>query len=69
MSVTLTLISAPANPAVSADLVTHVHSLLKLDTEVVWLMEGVACDFVIKGTPDEAAIRDRIKTGARRPRG
>ncbi|SNY94331.1 phosphoserine phosphatase [Cohaesibacter sp. ES.047] len=60
MSVTLTLISAPAKPAVSVELVADVRSRLKLDTDIVWLMEGVACDFVFSDAIDEDAIRQDI---------
>ncbi|PLW75484.1 phosphoserine phosphatase SerB [Cohaesibacter celericrescens] len=52
MSFTLTIISAPANPAVSADLVAKIQAAIKVDTEFVWLMEGVACDFIIPNHPD-----------------
>ena len=56
MSFTLTIISAPAKPAVSAELVAKVKSIIKVDTEFVWLMEGVACDFVIPEHPDFANL-------------
>ena len=60
MSFTLTLISAPADPAVSADLVAEVQSIINVDTEFAWLMEGVACDFVIPRHPDFANLRAEI---------
>ena len=60
MSFTLTLISAPADPAVSADLVAEVQSIINVDTDFTWLMEGVACDFVIPRHPDFANLRAEL---------
>nr|WP_319513516.1 phosphoserine phosphatase SerB [uncultured Cohaesibacter sp.] len=60
MSFTLTLISAPADPAVSADLVAEVQSIIHVDTDFTWLMEGVACDFVIPHHPDYANLRAEL---------
>ena len=62
MSFTLTLISAPANPAVDADLVAEVRSIVSVDTGFDWLMEGVACDFVIPSHPDLANLRAELHT-------
>ena len=61
MPFTLTLISAPANPAVSAELVAKVKSVIKVDTDFAWLMEGVACDFVIPAHPDYANLRAEVR--------
>nr|WP_321460065.1 phosphoserine phosphatase SerB [uncultured Cohaesibacter sp.] len=63
MSFTLTLISAPADPAVSADLVAEVQSIISVDTEFAWLMEGVACDFVIPHHRDYANLRAELHAG------
>lgn len=61
MSFTLTIISAPASPAISADLVARLRSLIKVDTKFVWLMEEVACDFIIPKHPDFANLRAELR--------
>lgn len=61
MSFTLTVISAPAKPAVTADLVAKIRSVIRVDTDFTWLMEGVACDFVIPKHPDYANLRAELR--------
>ena len=60
MSFTLTIISAPEKPAVDAGLVAKIRSIIKVDTDFVWLMEGVACDFVIPHHPDYANLQAEL---------
>ncbi len=61
MSFVLTIISAPATPAITADLLAKIQSVIKVDTEFRWLMEGVACDFVIPRHPDYANLRAELR--------
>ncbi|WP_114009415.1 phosphoserine phosphatase SerB [Cohaesibacter intestini] len=61
MSFTLTVISAPAKPAVTTDLVAKIRSVIRVDTDFTWLMEGVACDFVIPAHPDYANLRAELR--------
>ena len=65
MSFTLTIISAPAKPAISDDLVAKIRSVIRVDTDFVWLMEGVACDFVIPKHPDFANLRAELRVALR----
>lgn len=61
MSFTLTIISAPANPAISPELVDTIRSHIKVDTDFQWLMEGVACDFIVPQHSDIASLATEIK--------
>jgi len=65
MSFTLTVISAPAKPAVTTDLVAKIRSVIRVDTDFTWLMEGVACDFVIPKHPDYANLRAELRMALR----
>ena len=56
MSFTLTIISAPGKPAISDALVAKIRSSITLDTEFQWLMEGVACDFILPDMKVPAAF-------------
>ncbi|WP_316860085.1 phosphoserine phosphatase SerB [uncultured Cohaesibacter sp.] len=60
MSFTLTLISAPAAPAVNPDLAAEIRSIIKVDTDFTWLMEGVACDYTIPEHLDYANLRAEL---------
>lgn len=61
MSFVLTIISAPAHPAVDAELVAKIQAAIKVDTDFHWLMEGVACDFIIPDHPDYANLQAELR--------
>lgn len=61
MSFVLTIISAPAHPAVDAELVAKIQAAIKVDTDFQWLMEGVACDFVIPKHRDYANLQAELR--------
>lgn len=61
MSFVLTIISAPAHPAVNAELVAKIRAAIKVDTDFQWLMEGVACDFVIPEHRDYANLQAELR--------
>ncbi|MCT4656482.1 MAG: phosphoserine phosphatase SerB [Cohaesibacter sp.] len=62
MSFVLTAISAPAQPAITADLVTTIQSIIKIEHSLSWLQEGVACDFILPANADVTNLRAEIKS-------
>lgn len=61
MSFVLTAISAPARPAITADLVAKIQSLIKVEHEISWLMQDVAVDFLIPHHLDFANLQAEVK--------
>ncbi len=61
MSYVATLISNPANPAVSEDLAENIAALLGC-APVYWLADNIACDIVLDANSDPATSKNTIKS-------